>query len=135
MLAEGRPFEHTRALEIFNFHTAQPTAAGFLRMRQTVMPVVFSVKGFIQAEKPLDVSLPIPTKVTIKLMPVFNAKVHSHMGVVCPFTKSFIGAGIDAAVHLTTPIEAKVEIDHMDEVRVQVKTPDSINKVKFHITT
>jgi len=62
-------------------------------------------------------------------MPVLNAKVHSHMGVVCPFTNSFIGAAIDASLHLTTPVEIKVEVEDMDHVEVKVRTPETINKV------
>ena len=129
LLTESRQFEYARALEVFNIQTAQPTSAGFLRMRQTVMPVVFSAKGFFEGEKPFDARLPIPTKVSAKLMPVLNTKVHSHMGVVCPFTNSFVGAGIDASLHLSTPVQMKVEVDDMDHVSVEIKTPESINKV------
>ena len=132
MLFESRKFEYTRALEVFNIQTAQPTSAGFLRMRQTVMPLVFSAKGSIQGEKPMDNLLRIPTKVTLKLTPVFNTKVHTHVGVVCPFTRSFIGTGIDAAVHLATPVEVKVEVDHADIVSVKVKTLESLHKVNNH---
>ena len=129
IFSEGRHFEYTRAVQVFNIQTAQPTSAGFLRVKQNVMPVVYSVKGSFQGEKPLDASLPIPTKITAKLMPIVNAKVHSQAGVICPFTEQFIGAGVDAAVHLATPLEAKIEVDNMDQVSVTIKTPESIKKV------
>ena len=63
-------------------------------------------------------------------MPVINAKIHSHVGVICPFTEQLIGAGVDAAVHISTPLEAEIEVDSMRQVSVSMKTPESIKKVK-----
>jgi hypothetical protein len=128
IFSEGYHFEYTRAFQVYQVQHISPTSAGLLRFREKVMPIVYSIKGSVQAENPIDSSLPIPTKVTVKLMPVVNAKVHSHSGVVCPFTQQFIGAGVDAAVHLSTPLEAKIELDHMDQVSVSLKTPESVKK-------
>ena len=129
IFSEGHHFEYTRALQVLNVQRVGPTSAGFLRYSENIMPVVYSVKGFFQGENPIDSSLPIPTKVTAKLMPIVNAKIHSHTGVICPFTEQFIGSGIDAAVHLSAPLETEIEIDNMDQVSVVIKTPKSISKV------
>jgi hypothetical protein len=129
IISEGQHFEYTRALQVLNVQHVAPTSAGFLRYSENIMPVVYSVKGFFQGENPIDSSLPIPTKLTAKLMPIVNAKIHSHTGVICPFTEQFIGSGIDAAVHLSTPVEAEIEVDNMDQLSVVIKTPKAINKV------
>ena len=62
-------------------------------------------------------------------MPIVNIKMHSHIGVVSPFTDQLIGAGVDAAVHISTPLETEIEVDNMNEVSVTLKTPESIKKV------
>jgi len=130
IFTEGRHFEYTRAVQAYDIQHVGPTSAGFLRYNENIMPVVYSIKGFFKGETPIDSLLPIPTKMSLKLMPIVNAKVHSHTGVICPFTEQLIGAGVDAAVHLSTPLEAEIEVDNMDQVSVTIKTPDSIRKVR-----
>ena len=129
IFSEGHHFEYTRSVQVYDIQHVGPTSAGFLRYNENIMPVVYSVKGSFKGENPMDSPLPIPTKVNAKLMPIVNAKVHSHTGVICPFTQQFIGAGVDAAVHLTTPLEAEIEVDNMNEVSVAIKTPESVKKV------
>ena len=129
IFSQGHHFEYTRSIQVYDVQHVGPTSAGFLRYNENIMPVVYSVKGFFQGKNPTNSALPVPTKVTAKLMPIVNAKVHSHTGVICPFTEQFIGAGVDAAVHLSTPLEAEVEVNNMNEVSVAIKTPESVKKV------
>jgi hypothetical protein len=129
IFTEGHHFEYSRALQAANVHLITPNSAGFLSIRENIVPIVYSIKGSFKGENPLDAPLPIPTKVNAKLMPVVNAKIHSHVGVLCPFTEQLIGTGIDAAIHIATPLEAEVEVDNMDQVSVSIKTPESIKKV------
>ena len=66
-------------------------------------------------------------------MSIINAKVHSSTGVICPFTQQIIGAGVDAAIHLSAPMEAEVKVDHFGQVSVALKTKESVKKVKKNI--
>ena len=131
VFSEGHSCEYTRSMQIVDTQLLAPSSSGFLIYQENIMPVVYSVKGFFKGENTIDAAIPIPTKVVAKLMPIVNAKIHSHTGVVCPFTEQFIGAGVDAAVHLSTPLEAEIEVDHLDQVSVTIKTPDSIKKVCY----
>ena len=130
VLSEGHHFEYSRALQVIDIQRLNPTSAGFLSYGEEIVPIVYSVKGSYKGEEPTEGAVPVPTKVSAKLMPVINAKIQSHVGVICPFTEQLIGAGVDAAVHISTPLEAEIEVDSMRQVSVSMKTPESIKKVK-----
>jgi hypothetical protein len=132
ILSEGHHFEYSRSLQVIDIQRVIPTSAGFLGYREKVMPIVYSVKGSYKGEKPMEGAIPIPTKVNAKLMPIINAKIHSHVGIICPFTEQLIGTGIDAAIHIASPLEAEVEVDSKHQVAVSIKTPESIKKVKYY---
>ena len=132
VFSEGHQFEYTRAIQVLDIQNVGPTSAGFLRFSENIMPIVYSVKGFIMAENPIEGSLPVPTKVTAGIMSIINAKAHSSTGVICPFTQQVIGAGVDAAVHLSAPMEAEVKVDNFGQVSVALKTKESVKKVKYH---
>lgn len=128
MLEEGQHYELTRSVQISDVQTVAPSSSGFLIVSQRVVPVVYSIKGFIKGENRLEGPVPLPTKVIAKVMPIINAKIHSHVAVICPFTDELIGAGVDAAIHLTTPLEAEIELSPNDQLSVSIKTPESIRK-------
>jgi hypothetical protein len=131
VLSKGFQLEHAKAFQLFNVQQVEPTSSGFLRFSENTMPVVYSVKGFFKGENPLDSPLPIPTKITATLVPNLNAKIQSHVGVLCPFTQQFIGVGVDISLHLSTPIEAIVNVEDEDHASLALKTPESIKNVIF----
>ena len=130
LLSKGFKFGMARAFQVFNIHQVEPTSSGFLRFTEKSMPVVYSAKGFFKGENPLDSPMPIPTKMSATLLPNLNGKMKSHIGVLCPFTQTFIGAGVDISLHLSTPIEVLVDVEDEDHASVTLKTPQSITKVK-----
>jgi hypothetical protein len=64
----------------------EPTSAGMVRFSEIVMPVVVSAKGFVKTGHP-------GASLSAALVPNVNAKVHSQMTVMCPFTGQMIAAG------------------------------------------
>jgi len=128
LFTEGKHFELTRSFQAVDAQTLSATSAGFLTYTENILPVVYSVKGFFKGSNLIDSAIPIPTKVVAKIMPVVNAKLHSHVGILSPFNDQLIGAGVDAALHIATPLEAEVEVNNMNQVSVVLKTPESIKK-------
>jgi len=94
------------------------------------MPAVYSVKGNLKASEVVSGprGLPMPRKVVAELSPVVNLKFHTHLGIMCPFTHQFIGVGIDAAVHTSTPMKAEVELN-MGELSVNLQAASSNERV------
>lgn len=111
-----------------------PSSAGFLTFTENVLPLVVSLKGSVKSSDhtAIPYGLIIPRKVEAELVPVFNAKLHSHTGIMCPLTDKFVGVAIDAAVHLSAPF--KVDVEHkMDELKVVLKAASSGEKVSFWV--
>jgi len=124
--SSGKTFRVSRAIQVFNVQNIAPTAAGILTYAETVMPTVYSAKGFLKTSELVSGprGLPIPKKVVAEISPVINSKIHTHVGVMCPFTHQFIGVGIDAAMHVATPLKAEVEIS-MGELTINLQAASS----------
>ena len=59
---------------------------------------------------------------TVTLLPVINYKLTSEAGVYSPFTKRFLGTGVDTSLHLTLPISAEMDIRDK-QFSITLKTP------------
>ena len=53
-------------------------------------------------------AMKLPRMIQAKILPVVNIKLEVNMGVISPFTQEFIGSGVDAAVHIATPLEMTI---------------------------
>lgn len=93
VLSEGHHFEYSRSIQVLDVQNVLPTSAGFLSYREQVMPIVYSVKGSYKGENPIEGVVPIPTKVNAKVVPIINGKLHSHIGIICPFTEQLVSFG------------------------------------------
>lgn len=116
--------------QVLNVQHIYPTSAGVLTFVETVMPTVYSLKGFLKASEMVSGprGLPIPKKVVAEISPVVNAKIHTHVGILCPITQQFVGVGIDAAIHVATPLKAKIEIS-MGELSINLQAASSSERV------
>lgn len=124
--SSGKTFRISRAIQVLNVQHIYPTSAGVLTFVETVMPTVYSLKGFLKASEMVSGprGLPIPKKVVAEISPVVNAKIHTHVGILCPITQQFVGVGIDAAIHVATPLKAEIEIS-MGELSINLQAASS----------
>ena len=60
--------------------------------------------------------------VTARLIPVWNIKHQSDVGIISPFTKQHAGNGVAMALHASIPIEAVVKM-MPGEVTIELKSP------------
>ena len=125
----GFNIEHARFVRVYDTQQVGPNIAGFLLSNEKQMSLVYSIKGNFKGENPLNETLSIPNKISTTLTPIINAKIHSHLGVICPFSKQFLGAGVDASVHLSLLFEAELEVEDEDHTSIALRTPDVLNKV------
>merc|ERR1712111_328165 len=82
------------------------------------MPIIYSVKGSV-------VVAPKEGKVLGKVVPVVNGKIQTHFGIISPFTKEMIGAGVEMSVHSSIPVEIEGKMIK-GEVELAVRIPTEI---------
>merc|ERR1712111_225785 len=86
----------------------------------TTMPIIYSVKGSVVVK-------PTWGKVLGKVVPVVNGKIQTHFGIISPFTKDMIGAGVEMSVHSSLPVEIEGKIIK-GEVELAVRIPTGIER-------
>merc|ERR1712198_681625 len=60
--------------------------------------------------------------VSAKFVPVYNGKVQTHCGVISPFTKEFIGTGVEASIHSSLPVEIEGKVTK-GQVELSLRMP------------
>merc|ERR1712029_741683 len=78
----------------------------------------YSVKGSVAVA-------PKEGKVLGKVVPVVNGKIQTHFGIISPFTKDMIGAGVEMSVHSSLPVEIEGKMIK-GEVELAVRIPTGI---------
>merc|ERR1712029_668385 len=111
-------FNHVGAHQVFDASFMFVTEAGFPILATTTMPIVYSVKGSV-------VVAPKEGKVLGKVVPVVNGKIQTHFGIISPFTKEMIGAGVEMSVHSSIPVEIEGKMIK-GEVELAVRIPTEI---------
>merc|ERR1712029_202907 len=111
-------FNHVGAHQVFDASFMFVTEAGFPISATTTMPIIYSVKGSV-------VVAPREGKVLGKVVPVANGKIQTHFGIISPFTKEMIGAGIEMSVHSSIPVEIEGKMIK-GEVELAVRIPTEI---------
>merc|ERR1712168_1530361 len=109
-------FNHVGAHQVFDASFMFVTEAGFPILATTTMPIIYSVKGSV-------VVAPKEGKVLGKVVPVVNGKIQTHFGIISPFTKEMIGAGIEMSVHSSIPVEIEGKMIK-GEVELAVRIPE-----------
>merc|ERR1719290_397573 len=113
-------FNHVGAHQVFDASFMFVTEAGFPILATTTMPIIYSVKGSV-------VVAPKEGKVLGKVVPVVNGKIQTHFGIVSPFTKEMIGAGVEMSVHSSIPVEIEGKMIK-GEVELVVRIPTEIER-------
>ena len=108
-----------------------PNSAGFLLSNENKMSLLYSLKGDLKSDNPTNETFSMQNKLSSILTPIINGKIHAHVGVICPFSKKFLGTGVDASLHLALPLEAEIEVEDEDHASITLRTPEVMNKVKF----
>jgi hypothetical protein len=122
----GLPYQYTKAQKMSEIQIIGPTDSGFPIKYESSTPLVYSVRGVVKAST--NGGETIPTSVRATLIPVFNIKVQNVLGVISPFTKQFIGSGIELAAHTSLPLETIVSMNREGQVSLALKTPEIIQK-------
>merc|ERR550517_1149132 len=95
-------FNHVEAHQIFDASYMFVTETGFPILATSTMPITYSVKGSIKVS-PMEGKM-VPQALG-KLIPVLNGKLQTHYGIISPFTKEFVGTGVEMSVHASLPVE------------------------------
>jgi len=113
-------FNHVGAHQVFDASYMFVTEAGFPILATSTMPIIYSVKGSVKVS-------PQEGKVLGKVVPVVNGKMQTHFGIISPFTKEIIGAGVEMSVHSSIPVEIEGKVTK-GEVELAVRIPTSVER-------
>lgn len=118
----GRNFTYTHAKYAIELEAVGPSDSGFPIMTTRNVPFVTGIKGHVQAEGRFGQR----SSVKAKIIPVINAKVQSNMGVISPFTKEFLGSGVEVSIHMCTPVNIKTVMTNTGSVEFTLQSPEEI---------
>merc|ERR1719228_2834813 len=113
-------FNHVGAHQVFDASYMFVTEAGFPILATSSMPIIYSVKGSVKVS-------PKEGKVLGKVVPVVNGKMQTHFGIISPFTKEMIGAGVEMSVHSSIPVEIEGKVTK-GEVELAVRIPTEVER-------
>merc|ERR1711962_1340031 len=95
-------FKHVGAHQVFEASYLFVTETGFPVFAISTLPIIYTVKGSVKVS-PMEGRM-VP-QVFGKIVPILNGKLQTHYGIVSPFTKEFIGTGVEMSVHASLPVE------------------------------
>merc|ERR550517_185168 len=95
-------FNHIGAHQVFDASYMFVTETGFPMLATSTLPIVYSVKGSVKVSPMEGRRVP---RVLAKVVPVLNGKLQTHYGIISPFTKEFVGTGVEMSVHASLPVE------------------------------
>merc|ERR1712111_235379 len=113
-------FNHVGSHQVFDASYMFVTEAGFPILATSTMPIIYSVKGSLKVS-------PVEGKALGKVVPVVNGKIQTHFGIVSPFTKEMIGAGVEMSIHSSMPVEVEGRMVK-GEVELAVRIPTKIER-------
>merc|ERR1712111_165330 len=113
-------FNHVGSHQVFDASYMFVTEAGFPILATSTMPIIYSVKGSLKVS-------PVEGKALGKVVPVVNGKIQTHFGIVSPFTKEMIGAGVEMSIHSSMPVEVEGRMVK-GEVELAVRIPTEIER-------
>merc|ERR1711931_312679 len=115
-------FNHVGAHQVFDASTMFVTETGFPILATTTFPIIYSVKGSVKVA-PMENKL-VP-HVLAKVVPVLNGKLQTHYGIISPFTREFIGTGVEMSVHASLPVEIEGKMTQ-GEIDLSLRTPTEV---------
>merc|ERR1719295_1968720 len=112
-------FNHVETHHIFDASYMFVTETGFPILATSTMPITYSVKGSIKVS-PMEGKM-VPQALG-KLIPVLNGKLQTHYGIISPFTKEFVGTGVEMSVHASLPLEIEGKMTQ-GQVELSIRSP------------
>lgn len=126
-LSEGKTFQKTRLQNLLNLESFGPSEAGFLLYVRKTVPVVLAYKGSYSTRTESLESSDSEKYFKAEIKPIANIKVETTFGVVSPFTKQFVGAGVEMGLHANGCAAVKAEINKPGQLTLTLKKPEQIN--------
>ena len=124
---ERKPFTYVRSLKLLEAEGYGPSDAGFPLYDSVEVPAVVALKGYGQMTMEERFGLRIPKMLKGKVVPVVNVKIESLRGVVSPFTQELISVGVEAAVHMATPLEMTLS-QESSQLSLDIKLPEEVSE-------
>ena len=112
--ANGIRRDYMKVLDLTNHLSIIPSAVGLPLYIKHVTPLVITSHSSIMIGR--------NRVVEIKAKPVFNYMQQTSVGTFCPFTKQYIGTGVESSIHMSTPIRADVNYQN-GQASISLMTP------------
>merc|ERR1712002_1099528 len=111
-------FEFMKIIDMSGHRAIIPTESGLPAYISHQTPLVLSGEAMadIQLKEIMDM------KATVTIKPVVNHKQIIEAGIFCPITKKFLGAGVDASIHIALPLATEVAWKD-GQLQVVMRTP------------
>merc|ERR1711962_361378 len=117
-------FKHVGAHQVFEASYLFVTETGFPVFAISTLPIIYTVKGSVKVS-PMEGRM-VP-QVFGKILPVLNGKLQTHYDIVSPFTKEFIGTGVEMSVHASLPVEIEGKMSQ-GEIELSIRTPTEVKR-------
>merc|ERR1719312_1273067 len=117
-------FNHVGAHQVFDASYMFVTETGFPILATSTLPIVYSVKGSVKVS-PIEGKL-VP-KFLGKIVPVLNGKLQTHYGIISPFTKEFVGTGVEMSVHASLPVEIEGKMTQ-GQIELSIRVPTEVEQ-------
>merc|ERR1719283_481248 len=117
-------FNHVGAHQIFDASYMSVTETGFPILAISTLPIIYSVKGSVKVS-PMEGKI-VP-QVLGKVIPVLNGKLQTHYGIISPFTKEFVGTGVEMSVHASLPLEIEGKMTQ-GQVELSIRSPVEVER-------
>merc|ERR1719187_1054590 len=117
-------FNHVGAHQAFDASYMFVTETGFPMLATATLPIVYSVKGSVKVS-PMEGKM-VP-RVLAKVVPVLNGKLQTHYGIISPFTKEFVGTGVEMPVHASLPVEIEGKMTQ-GQIELSIRNPAEVER-------
>merc|ERR1719295_1186071 len=117
-------FNHVETHHIFDASYMFVTETGFPILATSTMPITYSVKGSIKVS-PMEGKM-VPQALG-KVIPVLNGKLQTHYGIISPFTKEYVGTGVEMSVHASLPLEIEGKMTK-GQVELSIRSPVEVER-------
>merc|ERR1719347_607117 len=117
-------FNHVGAHQAFDASYMFVTETGFPMLATATLPIVYSVKGSVKVS-PMEGKM-VP-RVLAKVVPVLNGKLQTHYGIISPFTKEFVGTGVEMSVHASLPVEIEGKMTQ-GQIELSIRVPTEVEQ-------
>merc|ERR1719385_309055 len=117
-------FNHVGAHQVFDASYMFVTETGFPILATSTLPIIYSVKGSVKVS-PMEGKM-VP-RVLGKIIPVLNGKLQTHYGIISPFTKEFVGTGVEMSVHASLPVEIEAKMSQ-GQIELSIRNPAEVER-------